>query len=400
MSSPDDEVRKKAAKAIEKTFAQNAKTFAFITNTLAKDKAVEDAWRGFENPISARNLSNFVEDETVELLCNKVKENYAAISHRYYKIKAKILGKKSLNYWDRNAPLSKFDDKKISWEDAKKLVLEAYEEFSPEMKKIGEMFFEKNWIDAAVKTGKDSGAFSHPCVPQVHPYILMNYQGKIRDVMTLAHELGHGIHQFLAAKQGYLMAQTPLTLAETASIFGEQLVFQKILKNEKNLQKKKLIIAAKIEDMINTVVRQIAFLEFEKKVHNARKNGEISLEQLGRFWMEIQRESLGEQAAGGAFKFDENYRLFWCYIPHFIHSPFYVYAYAFGDCLVNSLYGIYQQKKIKNFEEKYLQMLAAGGTKHHKEMLEPFGLSVKNAQFWQFGLNVIINYINELESIS
>jgi oligoendopeptidase F len=400
LSSPDDEVRKKAAKAIEKTFAQNAKTFAFITNILAKDKAVDDAWRGFENPISARNLSNFVEDETVELLCSKVKENYAAISHRYYKIKAKILGKKSLNYWDRNAPLSKFDDKKISWEDAKKLVLEAYEEFSPEMKKIGEMFFEKNWIDAAVKTGKDSGAFSHPCVPQVHPYILMNYQGKIRDVMTLAHELGHGIHQFLAAKQGYLMAQTPLTLAETASIFGEQLVFQKILKNEKNPQKKKLIIAAKIEDMINTVVRQIAFLEFEKKVHNARKNGEIPLEQLGKFWMEIQKESLGDQSNGGAFKFDENYHLFWCYIPHFIHSPFYVYAYAFGDCLVNSLYGIYQQKKVKNFEEKYLQMLAAGGTKHHKEMLEPFDLSVKNAQFWQFGLNVIINYINELESIS
>lgn len=400
LSSPDDETRKKAAKAIEKTFAQNAKIFAFITNILAKDKAIDDAWRGFENPISARNLSNFVEDETVELLCKKVKENYASISHRYYKIKAKILGKESLNYWDRNAPLSKFDDKKISWEEAKNLVLTAYEEFSPEMKKIGEMFFEKNWIDAAVKTGKDSGAFSHPCVPQVHPYILMNYQGKIRDVMTLAHELGHGIHQFLAAKQGYLMAQTPLTLAETASIFGEQLVFQKILKNEKNPQKKRLIIAAKIEDMINSVVRQIAFLEFEKKVHNARKNGEIPLEKISEFWMEIQKESLGEQAAGGAFKFDENYRLFWCYIPHFIHSPFYVYAYAFGDCLVNSLYGIYQQKKIKNFEEKYLQMLAAGGTKHHKEVLEPFGLSVKNAQFWQFGLNVIINYINELESIS
>jgi len=392
MSNSDEKIRKDAAKAIGKTFEENSKLFAFITNILAKDKAIDDSWRGFTQPISSRNLSNFVEDEVVDVLVKKVKANYAKISHRYYNVKAKILGKKSLNYWDRNAPLSKEENKVIPWESAKELVLSAYEEFSLEMKKIGALFFDNNWIDAEVKTGKDSGAFSHPCVPSVHPYILMNYQGKTRDVMTLAHELGHGVHQYLAASQGYFMSQTPLTLAETASVFGEQLTFQKILKNEKDQKKKKLIIAAKVEDMINTVVRQIAFLEFERKVHDARKNGEVPLEKICQFWMEIQKESLGP-----IFKYDEEYRFFWSYIPHFIHSPFYVYAYAFGDCLVNSLYGVYQSKKVKNFEEKYLEMLRSGGIKHHKEMLEPFGLSVSDPKFWQAGLDVIINYIDQLE---
>lgn len=392
MSNSDEKVRKDAAKAIGKTFEENSKIFAFITNILAKDKAIDDSWRKFENPISARNLSNFVEDEIVEILLKSVKKNYQKISHRYYKIKAKMLGKKVMNYWDRNAPLSKAENKLITWETAQNLVLEAYAEFSPEMKKIGEMFFKKNWIDAEVRKGKDSGAFSHPCVPSVHPYILMNYQGKVRDVMTLAHELGHGVHQYLARSQGYLMAGTPLTLAETASVFGEQLTFQKILKNEKDPQKKKLIIAAKVEDMINTVVRQIAFLEFETKVHKARKNGEISLEKICEFWMEVQKESLGS-----AFKFDDEYKYFWCYIPHFIHSPFYVYAYAFGDCLVNSLYGVYKSGKVKNFEEKYLQMLSKGGSQHHKEMLEPFGLSIKDEKFWQAGLDVISGYIDQLD---
>jgi oligoendopeptidase F len=392
MSNPDEKIRKDAAKAIGKTFEANSKLFAFITNILAKDKAIDDSWRGFARPISSRNLSNFVEDEVVDVLVKKVKANYAKISHRYYNVKAKILGKKSLNYWDRNAPLSKAENQVIPWESAKELVLSAYEEFSPEMKKIGALFFDNNWIDAEVKTGKDSGAFSHPCVPSVHPYILMNYQGKTRDVMTLAHELGHGVHQYLAAAQGYFMSQTPLTLAETASVFGEQLTFQKILKNEKDQKKKKLIIAAKVEDMINTVVRQIAFLEFERKVHDARKNGEVPLEKICQFWMEVQKESLGP-----IFKYDEEYRFFWSYIPHFIHSPFYVYAYAFGDCLVNSLYGVYQSKKVKNFEEKYLEMLSSGGINHHKEMLEPFGLSVSDPKFWQAGLDVIINYIDQLE---
>lgn len=394
MSNDDEKIRKDAAKAVGKTFEENSKLFAFITNILAKDKAVDDEWRGFKTPISARNLSNFIEDETVEVLIKKVRQNYAATSHRYYKIKAKILGIKTMNYWDRNAPLSKKENKITSWNDAKNLVLEAYEEFSPMMKKIGKEFFDNNWIDAKASAGKDSGAFSHPCVPSVHPYILMNYQGKTRDIMTLAHELGHGVHQYLARDCGYLMSGTPLTLAETASVFGEQLTFQKILQKEKDPQKKKLIIASKVEDMINTVVRQIAFLQFEKKVHDARKNGEISLEKICEFWMEVQKESLGS-----AFKFNEEYRFFWCYIPHFIHSPFYVYAYAFGDCLVNSLYGVYKSGKVKNFEEKYLAMLASGGLKHHKEMLAPFGISINSAEFWQSGLDVIIDYIDQLEHL-
>ncbi len=393
LSNSDEKIRKDAAKAIGVTFKENIKIFAYITNVLAKEKSVEDQWRSFKQPISSRNLSNCVEDEVVDILVSKVKENYKNISHRYYKIKAKILGKKILNHWDRNAPLSKDENKIISWQDAKNLVLSAYEEFDPRMKKIGEQFFDKNWIDAEVRTGKDSGAFSHSTVPSIHPYILMNYQGKVRDVMTLAHELGHGIHQCLAKKQGALMCGTPLTLAETASVFGEQLTFQKILKNEKNIQKKNLIIAGKIEDMINTAVRQIAFLEFERKVHDERKNGEISLEKICQFWMEVQKESLGS-----IFKFDDEYKFFWSYIPHFIHSPFYVYSYAFGDCLVNSLYGVYKQGNIKNFEEKYMEMLEFGGTKHHKEMLEPFGLNAKDPKFWQAGLDVIINYIDQLES--
>lgn len=393
MSNQDEKIRKDAAKAIGKTLGDNSKLFAFITNILAKDKAIDDEWRGFKAPMQSRNLSNFVEDEVVEILIKKVRQNYAQISHRYYKIKAKILGKKSLNYWDRNAPLSLSENKLMPWQDAQNLVLEAYEEFSPQMREIGEIFFKKNWIDAQVKSGKDSGAFSHPCVPSVHPYILMNYQGKVRDVMTLAHELGHGVHQYLAKERGYFMSSTPLTLAETASVFGEQLTFQKILKNEKDAKKKKLIIAAKVEDMINTAVRQIAFLQFEQKVHEARKNGEVPLEKICEFWMEVQKESLGP-----IFKYEDEYKYFWSYIPHFIHSPFYVYAYAFGDCLVNSLYGVYKSGKVKNFEEKYIEMLKSGGTKHHKEMLEPFGLDAKKPEFWQAGLDVIKGYIDQIDS--
>lgn len=391
LSNKDETIRKTAAKAIGKTFEQNIKLFAFITNILAKDKDTSDKRRGFKTPISSRNLNNCIEDEVVETLITKVKENYKDVSHRYYKIKAKILGKKYLNYWDRNAPLSGQEDL-TTFEDAKDLILEAYGEFNPKMKEIGQIFFDKNWIDAKVVKGKNSGAFSHPTVPSVHPYILMNYQGKVRDIMTLAHELGHGVHQQLAKKQGYLMSDTPLTLAETASVFGEQLTFQKILKRETDPEKRKLIIANKVEDMINTVIRQIAFLEFEKKVHENRKNGELSLNQINKFWMDVQEESLGD-----VFKYDEEYKYFWCYIPHFIHSPFYVYSYAFGDCLVNSLYGIYKSGSIKDFENKYIKMLESGGTKHHKDLLKPFDLDISNPDFWQAGLDVIIGYINQLE---
>ena len=394
MSHHDQQIRKDAGSAISKTFKDNIKTLAFITNILAKDKAIDDEYRGFANPIQSRNIANYVSDEIVEILSETVQQNYAKISHRYYKIKARILGKKYLNFYDRNAPLKNGQESRYSWSQAKNIVLESYDEFSSQMSKIAKLFFDNNWIDAQARSGKDSGAFSHSAVPSVHPYILMNFQGKTRDIMTLAHELGHGIHQYLARQQGFLMAQTPLTLAETASVFGEQLTFQKILSNEKDLNQKKFIIANKIEDMINTVVRQIAFLEFEKKVHAERKKHEITIENLGNFWLEVQRKSLGD-----IFKFDDDYRNFWCYIPHFIHSPFYVYSYAFGDCLVNSLYGIYQGQKIKNFENKYIDMLKLGGTLHHQEMLAPFGLKIDNKLFWQEGLDVLIKYIDQLEEM-
>ncbi len=398
LSNSDSKIRQEASKSIAQVFEKNIKIFAFITNIMAKDKAVEDQYRNFKTPISSRNLCNFIEDEIIDVLQKTVKDNYHATAHRYYKIKAKLLNQKYLNYWDRNAPISFNKDikkKKYSFQEAQKLVTEAYAEFHPQMAEIAQKFFDKKWIDAKVRNGKDSGAYSHPCVTSVHPYILMNFQGTSRDVMTLAHELGHGIHQFLARKQGYLQSSTPLTLAETASVFGEQLVFQKILKNETDSQLKKIIIADKIEDMLNTVVRQIAFLDFEKRIHDERKNGEIDIEKINRFWFEVQKESLGE-----AFHFEDEYRFFWCYISHFIHAPFYVYSYAFGDCLVNSLYAIYKSSKITDFNNKYLNMLELGGVHHHKEMLKPFDLDISKNEFWQSGLNVIVDYIDQLEKIS
>lgn len=387
----DEKIRKSAAKSIGKTLEENSKIFAYITNTLAKDKEINDRFRDFKTPIQSRNLSNFVDDKIVDSLVSSVKDNYQNISHRYYKIKAKLLDKKHLEYWDRNAPID-LKSEKISWSKAKETVLDAYHQFCPEMSKIAKKFFDHSWIDAEVRDGKDKGAFSLPATPKVHPFILMNYQGKIRDVMTLAHELGHGVHQYLAASQGFLLSQTPLTLAETASVFGEQLTFQKILETEKNDKQKRLIIAAKVEDMINTVIRQIAFLEFERNIHEARKNGEIPLDQICQFFLKTQKESLGP-----IFKFDQEYKYFWSYVPHFIHSPFYVYSYAFGDCLVNSLYGAYKQNKVKNFEEKYLTMLKSGGSKHHKELLAPFNLDASDPKFWQSGLDVLSGYIDMLE---
>jgi oligoendopeptidase F len=397
MSSPNAVTRKKAALVIGKTFKEHAPVFALITNTLAKDKDIEDRWRGFKAPISSRNVSNFIEDAVVETLMSTVQKNYPDLSHRYYAIKAKWFGKKQLDYWDRNAPLPMDKDKKYTWKEAQALVLTAYKNFSPSLAEIGAEFFKKGWIDAPVKPGKSPGAFAHPTVPSAHPYLLLNFQGKTRDVMTLAHELGHGVHQVLSAKQGALMCDTPLTLAETASVFGEQLAFRELLRKEKNERRRKIMIASKVEDMLNTVVRQVAFCEFEKRVHTERKQGELTPDRICDIWMEVQGAALGP-----AIKLHGDYRYFWTYIPHFIHSPFYVYAYAFGDCLVNSLYAVYEREaargKGKDFEKKYLTMLEAGGTLHHKDLLAPFGLDATRPDFWQQGLNVIAGFIEELEA--
>lgn len=393
LQDADGEVRRKAAEALATTFAQNLRTFTLITNTLAKDKEISDRWRGFKDIADSRHLANRVEREVVDALASAVRDAYPRLSHRYYAMKARWLGMEAMNHWDRNAPLPETPHATIPWEDARHTVLSAYNRFSPQMADIARTFFDRNWIDAPVRPGKSPGAFAHPTVPSVHPYVLLNYMGKPRDVMTLAHELGHGVHQVLAGGQGALMASTPLTLAETASVFGEMLTFRSLLDGTSDRRERKAMLAQKVEDMINTVVRQIAFYEFERKVHTERRNGELTSDQLGRFWLEVQAESLGP-----AIRLREGYETFWTYIPHFIHSPFYVYAYAFGDCLVNSLYAVYQNAE-RGFQEKYFEMLRAGGTKHHSELLKPFGLDASDPAFWQIGLSVIGNLIDELEAL-
>ena len=393
LSEPDPHLRKAAAKSLGEVFGRHARLFSLITNTLAKDKEIEDRWRGFKRPISSRNLANFVEDEVVDALISAVRAAYPRLAHRYYRLKANWFGVEQLPYWDRNAPLPEETRRLIPWEEARKTVLDAYGAFSPELAAVGRRFFEHPWIDAPVRPGKSPGAFAHPTVPSTHPYLLLNYLGKTRDVMTLAHELGHGVHQVLAGAQGALMADTPLTLAETASVFGEMLTFRALVKAERDPKARKMMLAGKVEDMLNTVVRQIAFVEFERRVHDERRSGELTPDRIGQIWMDIQAESLGP-----AIGFESEYQYYWTYIPHFIHTPFYVYAYAFGDCLVNSLYAAYQDAH-QGFAEKYLDMLRAGGTRRHRELLAPFGLDAGDSKFWDKGLSVIAGFIDELEAM-
>jgi oligoendopeptidase F len=393
LMDPDEKRRHAAADAIAAVFSDHLRTFTLITNTLAKDKEISDRWRGFEDIADDRHLSNRVERELVEALVSAVRASFPRLSHRYYGLKAKWLGKDKLEYWDRNAPLPKVTTRTIKWNEARETVLSAYGAFSPKMASVANRFFADSWIDAPTRPGKAPGAFSHPTVPSVHPYVLLNYQGRPRDVMTLAHELGHGVHQVLAAPNGALMAPTPLTLAETASVFGEMLTFRSLLSKITDPREKKAMLAQKVEDMLNTVVRQIAFYTFERKVHTERKQGELTSERLGELWLEVQSESLGP-----AIRIGPGYETYWTYIGHFIHSPFYVYAYAFGDCLVNSLYAVYE-KADGGFADRYLAMLAAGGTKHHSELLKPFGLDARDPKFWQTGLDLIDRMITEIESL-
>jgi oligoendopeptidase F len=393
LQDADGEKRKAAAHALSKTFSDNIRLFTLITNTLAKDKAISDGWRGFDDVAASRHLANRVEPEVVDALVSTVREAYPRLSHRYYAMKASWLGMDKLNYWDRNAPLPENLNRVVPWNEARDTVLTAYAGFAPEMADIARQFFDKGWIDAPTRPGKSPGAFAHPTVPSAHPYVLLNYQGKVRDVMTLAHELGHGVHQVLAGGQGLLLAQTPLTLAETASVFGEMLTFRSMLDTAKDARERKIMLAGKVEDMINTVVRQIAFYSFERRVHLERRDGELTAERLGEIWLEIQVESLGP-----AVRMENDYACYWSYIPHFIHSPFYVYAYAFGDCLVNSLYAVYDGAE-SGFQEKYFEMLRAGGSKRHKELLAPFGLDASDPQFWKMGISVIESLIDELAQV-
>ena len=393
LQDADGTVRRTAAEALAKTLSGQLRVFTLITNTLAKDKEIVDRWRGFEDVADSRHLSNRVEREVVDALVSAVRQAYPRLSHRYYKLKARWFGVEALNHWDRNAPLPRVEQRVIGWTEARDTVLSAYRGFSPAMAEIADRFFRGRWIDAPVRPGKAPGAFAHPTVPSAHPYVLLNYQGRPRDVMTLAHELGHGVHQVLAAPNGALMAPTPLTLAETASVFGEMLTFRALLDKTSEPAARRAMLAAKVEDMINTVVRQIAFYTFEREVHTVRVQGELTSEQLGEIWLKVQAESLGP-----AIRLGPGYEAFWAYIPHFVHSPFYVYAYAFGDCLVNSLYGVYE-KSHEGFAERYLAMLAAGGTRHHAELLAPFGLDARDPAFWQIGLSLIDRMITELETM-
>ncbi|MFO1136764.1 MAG: M3 family oligoendopeptidase [Rhodoblastus sp.] len=393
MQDASENVRHKAADAIAATLKDNLRIFSLVTNTLAKDKEISDRWRKFSDVADSRHLANRVEREVVDALVAAVRAAYPRLSHRYYKLKAKWFGKDALNHWDRNAPLPQVPQRIYTWSDARETVLSAYAGFAPAMADIARRFFDDRWIDAPVRPGKAPGAFAHPTVPSAHPYVLLNYQGKPRDVMTLAHELGHGVHQVLAAGQGALMAQTPLTLAETASVFGEMLTFRALLAKTTDVAQRRALLASKVEDMINTVVRQIAFYTFEREVHTRRCEGELTADQLCEIWMEVQGESLGP-----AIRLQPGYETFWAYIPHFVHSPFYVYAYAFGDCLVNSLYGVYRRAE-HGFVERYFDMLKAGGAKHHSELLAPFGLDATDPAFWNIGLGMIEELIAELEGM-
>jgi oligoendopeptidase F len=394
MQDPDEHKREAAAHALSATLGANLRTFALVSNTLAKDKEISDRWRKFEDIADSRHLANRVEREVVEAMVSAVTAAFPRLSHRYYKLKARWFGKEQLNHWDRNAPLPNAPERVFTWNAARDTVLDAYRGFSPAMSDIARRFFDEGWIDAPVRPGKSPGAFAHPTTPSAHPYVLVNYLGKPRDVMTLAHELGHGVHQVLAAPNGALMAPTPLTLAETASVFGEMLTFRSLLASTSDPATRKSMLASKVEDMLNTVVRQIAFYNFERKLHLERKKGELTAESISALWMSVQGESLGPSIKLGA-----GYETYWAYIGHFIHSPFYVYAYAFGDCLVNSLYGVYEGAR-EGFAERYLAMLAAGGTKHHSELLAPFGLNARDPAFWQIGLSLIERMIVELEGMA
>ena len=393
LTEQDRARREAAARSVAGVLSNRIKTFSRVHNTLIKEKEITDRWRTLPTPQTSRHLSNDVEPEVVEALRDAVVAAYPRLSHRYYELKRRWLGLDRMQVWDRNAPLPMEEKRTIGWDAARDTVMNAYAKFSPQMADLAEPFFHRGWIDAAVKPGKSPGAFAHPTVTDAHPYIMLNYLGKPRDVMTLAHELGHGIHQRLAAPQGEMLAQTPLTLAETASVFGEMLTFQDLLAAAKDQNERKVLLAGKVEDMINTVVRQIAFYDFECKLHEARRGGELTPEAIGEIWMSVQGESLGP-----AFDFMEGYEAFWAYIPHFVHSPFYVYAYAFGDGLVNALYAVYQGGE-PGFQEKYFDMLKAGGSRHHRELLAPFGLDASDPAFWDKGLDMISGFIDELEAM-
>jgi len=392
LSDPDGKRRKAAADGLAKALEARASTQGLVLNTLAFEKQVEDRWRRFENPAQSRHLANEVDADAVDALEQAVVEAYPRLSHRYYALKAKVMGRKTLDYWDRNAPLTAAAPRTYDWTEAKAVVLDSFQALAPKFADTAATFFDKPWIDARPRAGKQSGAYSHPVTAERHPYVFMNYMGERRDVLTLAHELGHAVHQTLCAPLGTLLADTPLTLAETASIFGEGLVFDRLLAEA--MPKDRMgLLAGKIEDGLNTVVRQIAFHRFERRFHEARKDGELSPDQIGRLWVEVMAESLGP-----AVTLNEGYEHYWAYVSHFVHAPFYVYAYAFGDLLVRGLMEK-RREDPETFAPLYEDLLAAGGTRTYVEALKPFGLNPREKVFWAAGCAQLERLVDEFEAL-
>ena len=392
LSAPQASVRKAAAQGLSVALKENAPVLALALNTLAFEKQVEDRWRKYEDPAASRHLANEVDKDAVDAMAEAVSESYANLSHRYYKVKAKVLGKKQLDYWDRNAPLTQDVQKLYTWAEAKKIVLDSFAQMGPEFAERAERFFDQPWIDAAPRPGKSSGAYAHPVTANRHPYVMLNFTGDRREVLTLAHELGHAVHQTLCQPLGSILADTPLTLAETASIFAEGLVFEHLVATA-SLEEKKALLAGKIEDGLNSVIRQIAFHRFEEKFHAARLEGEVALDQINALWLEVMGESLGP-----AIKLNDGYEVYWAYVSHFVHSPFYVYAYAFGDLLVSAL----MEKRRENpeaFTPLYRELLAGGGTKTYVEALAPFGMNPRDKAFWKMGCARLEGLIEAFEAL-
>jgi oligoendopeptidase F len=392
LSDPDAARRRAAGEALASALAERSPVLALSLNTLAFEKQVEDRWRKYPTPAASRHIANEVDAQAVEALEAAVVEAYPSVSHRYYRLKAKVMGLEALSAWDRNAPLETTAPKTYAWDEARGMVLESFAALAPQFAQTAETFFTQPWIDARPRPGKQSGAYSHPVTAERHPFVFLNYMGERRDVLTLAHELGHAVHQTLCRPLGTLLADTPLTLAETASIFGEGLVFERLLAQATPAERRSLL-AGKIEDGLNTVVRQIAFHRFETRFHAARAAGELSPDEIASLFLEVMGESLGP-----AVTLNEGYQHYWAYVSHFVHSAFYVYAYAFGDLLVRGLMEK-RREDPQGFAPLYEQLLAAGGTKTYVEALAPFGLDPRQKAFWAAGMKQLERLVDEFEAL-
>ena len=389
----DREVRRTAAASVTKGLRAIERTTTYIANTLLADKASDDGLRKYPAWISARNLENQVDDATVDALVASVTGRYDIVA-RYYRLKRRLLGLAELFDYDRYAPLPAAE-RQFSWDETRTIVLDAYRRFHPRMAEIAAQFFDKRWIDAAVHAGKRGGAFCASCEPSVHPYVLVNYLGRSDDVMTVAHELGHGVHDYLARDRGILLARTPLTTAETASIFGETLVFNDLFARERDAKVKLAMLVREIEGGFATVFRQVAMNRFEEAMHTARRSGgELTTADFSRLWLETQRAMFGDSVT-----LRDDYGLWWSYIPHFIHYPGYVYAYSFGDLLVRALYARYRSAP-EGFADRYLALLAAGGSDWPHELLKPLGVDLRDPGFWAQGLGLLEGMVDQAERLA